>query len=72
MRKYLGQRLLIAIPTLVAGGLPIARFGTEAQQAVLAVALEPLEQVGHDLPLVAVRVPHDADLGLLSESQRRQ
>ncbi len=38
MLREIGRHVapLPAIPTLVAAGLPIARFGTDAQQAVLA------------------------------------
>jgi 3-oxocholest-4-en-26-oyl-CoA dehydrogenase beta subunit len=46
---------LPAIPTLVAGGLPIARFGTEAQQAVLA------KVVSGDVLLTAALVELGAD-----------
>jgi 3-oxocholest-4-en-26-oyl-CoA dehydrogenase beta subunit len=46
---------LPAIPTLVSGGLPIARFGTEAQQAILA------KVVSGDVLLTAALVELGAD-----------
>jgi acyl-CoA dehydrogenase len=59
---------LPALPTLVAGALPIARFGTEAQQAVLAKVVSgdvlltaALVEVGADPDRPTTRATRDGD-----------